>query len=91
VDEFAMAQLWGDWALVVAVDSGAAGQAIEMVEAIGASCHEIGSFREGRQTYLRRDGELTAWSGVDAERFTGSSWSRSKLSDYLGGLVSSAS
>jgi thiamine-monophosphate kinase len=91
IDEFAMAQLWGDWTLVVAVEPGAARQAIAMLEAIGVSCHEIGHFREGRQSHVSRRGTLTRWSGVDAERFTESSWSRSKLSDYLGGLVSSPS
>jgi thiamine-monophosphate kinase len=90
VDPFAMAQLWGDWTLVVAVDGGAARQVISMLDAIGVPCREIGSFREGGQSLLRRDGELITWSGVDAERFTESSWNRSKLSDYLAGLVGSA-
>lgn len=90
VDPFVMAQLWGDWTLVVAVDGAAAQQAIGLLEEIGVPCHEIGSFREGSQRQLRRGGELITWSGVDAERFTESSWSRSKLSDYLVGLIDSA-
>ena len=90
IDQFAMAQLWGDWTLVVAVDGGMARQAIGILEALGVPCHEIGSFREGSQSQLRHRSELIVWSGVDAERFTESSWSRGKLSDYLAGLASSA-
>jgi hypothetical protein len=56
---------------------------------IGVPCHEIGTFQEGIRSQLRRGGELITWSGLDAERFTESSWSSNKLSDYLVGLADS--
>jgi thiamine-monophosphate kinase len=90
IGQFVMAQLWGDWTLVVAVDSGAVRQAVGTLEEIGVPCRQIGSFQERRQSEVRRGGELITWSGVDAERFTEFSWSRSKLSEYLADLVGSA-
>jgi thiamine-monophosphate kinase len=87
VNPFAMAQLWGDWTLIAAVDGKAVGTTIETLQAANVSCHEIGAFQAGPEIILRQDGDAIAWHGIDAERFTESSWRRSKLSDYLNGLV----
>jgi thiamine-monophosphate kinase len=87
VDPFAMAQLWGDWTLLVAVGAPAATRAVEMLREIGVSCHKIGSLNDDQHSYVLRDGARMPWNGVDAERFTESSWARSKLSDYLSDLI----
>ena len=86
-----MAQLWGDWTLLVAVDDEAVPQAVGSLNEIGVACHKIGRLQAGPHSYLLREGELVRWSGVDAERFTESSWNRSKLADYLSGLVQASS
>lgn len=91
VDPFAMTQLWGDWTLLIAVDHDAVEQAAALLGTIEVACHQIGYLREGSESWLSRAGRLTAWNGADAERFTGSSWRRSKLSDYVHGLVRSSS
>jgi len=87
VDTFAMAQLWGDWNLLVAVGKEDVGAAKEALSDLDVPCQEIGRFVAGSKSYLKRGGKEVGWHGVDAERFTGSSWSRSKLSDYLDQLA----
>jgi thiamine-monophosphate kinase len=87
VDPFAMAQLWGDWTLIVAVDGKAVGKTVETLQAANVQCHQIGVFQTGPEILLRQNGKVISWQGIDAERFTDSSWRRSKLSDYLVGLV----
>jgi thiamine-monophosphate kinase len=87
VDPFAMVQLWGDWTLLTAVDASRVAAVSSALQSAGIPCHEIGQFRPGTDICVERNGQLTAWSGVDAERFTESSWGSSKLKDYLGGLV----
>jgi thiamine-monophosphate kinase len=88
VDPFAMTQLWGDWTLLIAVEDKAVTQTNEMLKSINVACHKIGIFQDDKGIYLEQGSQLILWHGVDAERFTESSWARSKLSDYLGGLVS---
>ena len=87
VDPFAMAQLWGDWTLIVAVDGKTVDKTVETLQAADVPCHKIGVFQAEPEIVLKQDGEITSWCGIDAERFTESSWHRSKLSDYLDGLV----
>jgi thiamine-monophosphate kinase len=87
VDPFAMMQLWGDWTLLIAVDGSEATAVCDALQSAGLPGHEIGQFRPGADICVERDGKLTAWSGVDAERFTESSWRSSKLRDYLSELV----
>ena len=88
VDPFAMAQLWGDWTLLVAVADHATGKAVATLSAAGIPCHQIGIFQADQKILLRsNDDESILWHGADAERFTGSSWKRTKLSDYLSKLV----
>ena len=87
VEPFALAQLWGDWPLVVAVDPGKAAQAIDHLAGIGVSAQDIGYFVVGQKSYLRREDELHEWVGADAERFTDSSWDTSKLPGYLHRLL----
>src|SRR5205823_4685864 len=89
VDPFNLTQLWGDWSLLVAVDDGAVGQTIGMLTETGIRCHRIGVFNDNEGIFLKRGGQLVPWHGVDAERFTESSWAKSKLSDYLAGLLGS--
>jgi len=87
VDPFAMVQLWGDWTLLVAVEAKAVPAVLNDLRSADIACHEIGSLRPGDDICVNRGGTLSRWSGVDAERFTESSWSRTKLRDYLSGLV----
>lgn len=87
VDPFAMTQLWGDWTLLVATREQDAEQAIESLRAVDVACHRIGWLQSAGGTQLSRAGQLSPWRGKDAERFTGSSWGRSKLSDYIAELV----
>jgi thiamine-monophosphate kinase len=89
VDPFVMTQLWGDWTLLVAIAQADVGLAAQMLASIDVACHEIGHFVAGGKSQFRRDGKLESWQGDDAERFTGSSWRRSKLPDYVGRLISS--
>jgi thiamine-monophosphate kinase len=87
VDPFAMVQLWGDWTLLVAVDSGAAPEIAAELRAAGVGCATIGHVLSEPGTFLDRAGQRARWRGVDAERFTESSWSKTKLRDYLTGLI----
>jgi thiamine-monophosphate kinase len=87
VDPFAMAQLWGDWTLLVAVDGGAEKTVAAELRAAGIGSATIGRVLSGSGTFLDRAGQRTNWRGVDAERFTESSWRNGKLRDYLTGLT----
>jgi thiamine-monophosphate kinase len=91
VDPFAMVQLWGDWTLLVAVEANAVPAVLSDLRSVEIPCHEIGTFTAGEGICVDRGGTVSAWSGVDAERFTESSWHKSKLADYLSGLLPSGS
>lgn len=86
-DPFDLTQLWGDWSLLAAVDDAVAEQVIGMLTDAGIGCHRIGTFQVSKGVSLKRDGQTVPWHGIDAERFTESSWARSKLSDYLARLI----
>ncbi len=55
----------------------------ELLHSIGVGCQDIGYFAASDEIALERDSQLVPWVGVDAERFTGSSWRRSKLGEYI--------
>ncbi len=87
VDPFAVVQLWGDWTLLVAVDGGAETEVAAELQAAGVGCAFIGRILSEPGTFLDRADQRTEWRGVDAERFTESSWSKTKIRGYLTGLI----
>jgi thiamine-monophosphate kinase len=90
VDPFALAQLWGDWTLVVAVGGDHVAAAIDQLAALDVRAQDIGYFTaDSEKSQLLQDGVLGTWHGVDAERFTGASWTRSKIPDYVEWLLGS--
>ncbi|MEU5262818.1 thiamine-phosphate kinase [Amycolatopsis sp. NPDC021455] len=82
---FALAQTWGDWGLVVAVQAEDVKLVTKTLRAEGVAAQQIGTFTP--------DGELTAgtgpWRGIAQERFSATSWHGGELTtlitDVLGG------
>jgi thiamine-monophosphate kinase len=89
IEPFALAQLWGDWPLVAAVDPSNADRALDHLAEIGVSGQDIGFFVAGQKSCLRQGDRLQEWAGADAERFSDSSWDSGKLPGYLDRILSS--
>jgi thiamine-monophosphate kinase len=87
VDPFAMVQLWGDWTLLIAVESSKAAEITQAVRSAGIGCALIGHAQSDPGVFLDQSGQLSRWHGRDAERFTESSWNKAKLRDYITGLT----
>ena len=74
----------------MAVAKDAVDTAIGMLADHGINCTQVGFFRQGRHSVLRRDGKETRWEGTDPERFTEMSWNNGQLADYLSSLTSNS-
>ena len=91
VDPFDLAQLWGDWTLLVAVDAGAVGRVREVATGLGAHAHPLGVMTEAPAVVVARPGGDAPWVGADAERFTASSWHTDRVGAYLARVAGRAS
>ncbi|HET9611808.1 MAG TPA: AIR synthase related protein [Acidimicrobiales bacterium] len=90
VDPFDLAQLWGDWTLLVAVAPAATGRVREVAARLGSEAHLLGVMTEAPAIVVAGPGGDTPWVGADAERFTASSWHTDRVGAYLSRLAGRA-
>jgi thiamine-monophosphate kinase len=83
VDAFALAQLWGDWTLLVAVAPDVLDEARSAVARSGSDSHVLGTFTEAADIVLDQSDGTRPWTGVESERFTPSSWRDDLVSTYI--------
>jgi thiamine-monophosphate kinase len=87
VDPFDLAQLWGDWTLLVATQPGAVDLVCELASEAGSPAQQVGCLTADRSIVLDGPGRLEPWEGYDQERFVSSSWHPDGLDGYLDRLL----
>lgn len=86
VDPFDLAQLWGDWLLLVAVDPSSVDDACAVAAGVESTARPIGELTSAPGIVLRRGDRTEPWIGVANERFTRSSWHADLVGSYIGRL-----
>ena len=86
VDPFELAQLWGDWLLLVAVAPGQVKEACDIAAVAGSSAQPIGVMTASPGVTLERAGVSDLWQGVESERFSPSSWQADLVGAYISRL-----
>lgn len=83
VDAFDLAQLWGDWSLLVAVAPERAQDACDLAATVGSAAQPIGVMTATPGVWLEWGGQRDVWVGVESERFTPSSWRSDLVGEYV--------
>lgn len=83
VDPFELAQLWGDWSLLVAVDPSQVDEAQAVAAEAGSAAHPVATLTASPGVVRAGENGPAPWAGVDSERFTKSSWHAHLVDTYI--------